>query len=321
MQDHTDGHSKPGQLAAHLAELEYQLRLSHAAPAIRKMAGPARGWSPVRLRLSAKLVGKVGGETGETGLQELAAVMPSLLTALDSRPGQVTHLESPLTELDNLLTEFITGLDAGDPLGQWLTDPGWDTVHARFRNAGTGLTVLSDLDSCLRRWVSHWGAQDLAPRMEGELRAGWESLRDLGDALFASGQASAPKVVPDPVAGARRALLLVDSSFRRDQLHQKLVEMGFSPEVMAGPEAAVTRLLKAPGPRVVLCDNLEPSHNLARVADQLDDFPVNRRPPLILIAGGTQAPDRENQRARSLGGVGAWTEPYVPDSLTALLSP
>jgi len=112
-----------------------------------------------------------------------------------------------------------------------------------------------------------------------------------------------PGAADDPVA------LLVDSPFLRGVLHARLAGAGRRVLPLHAPAEAPGLLRSTDPPRLVLCDNEEPTNNLRRLRDLLGTEPF-----LVLVsaAGGADALSR---RAQASGADAVWPEPWSPQDL------
>jgi CheY-like chemotaxis protein len=132
---------------------------------------------------------------------------------------------------------------------------------------------------------------------------------------------------PEPWTGDPRGpdrespeiLLLVDSTFRRDQIRDKLTDRDYRVETPSDPTQALEFLAVGPAPRAVLCDNLEPTRHLACLREGLSSLPGAANIPLVLVVGSSLAGAADQERARSLGAVAAWQEPFDPVELNRIL--
>lgn len=123
--------------------------------------------------------------------------------------------------------------------------------------------------------------------------------------------------VPGPV------LLLVASEFRRAILSDRLEAADLPCEIVADPHGALARLERAPRPRWVVCDDLEPTRHLGRLRALLAGAP-GERPLLVLLAPGGAAranapldgpPETPEILAARRGADHLWREPFDPADL------
>ena len=85
--------------------------------------------------------------------------------------------------------------------------------------------------------------------------------------------------------GSTEILLLVDSTFRRDEIRDKLIERDYQVEIPCDPAQALEYLAAGQAPRAVLCDNLEPTLHLANLREGLSSLEGGERIPLVLVHG------------------------------------
>ncbi|MEN8006726.1 MAG: hypothetical protein ABFS42_06890 [Candidatus Krumholzibacteriota bacterium] len=310
----------PGQLADYLAELLQRFR--HFCGTLEAVPGMASHLA--RLKVSARLLGAVARPTepGGDDFTRLGGVLGEWVTCFESSPESFPHhLNHPFERLADYLEEILAGRDQGVTAAVLAADGGWGAAVASFRNAGTPLAVLEEIDDQLRRWQGRWTEDSLTPVQEQQLHRRWLSLRKKGDVLFGV-------VAADPAGVAGRQgsadgvpvyLLLVDSGFRRDQIREKLAHHDYRVEIPCDPTQALEFLAAGPPPRAVLCDNLEPTRYLAGVRDGLSARSGMVSVPLVLVVGSSSGGSAGLQRARSLGAAGAWGEPYDPGDLHRIL--
>ena len=155
---------------------------------------------------------------------------------------------------------------------------------------------------------------------EKQLQRRWLSLRKSGDAMFRLFDGREALAEDDRESGgAPGVLLLVDSSFRRDQIRDKLADHGFRVEIPCDPAQALEFLGTGPAPGAVLCDHLEPTRHLAHVRDGLAKRLGAENIPLVLVVGSSLAGPADQERANALGAVAAWREPFDPMDLKRIL--
>ncbi len=310
----------PGQLADYLAELLQQFR--HFCGTLETVPGMVSHLT--RIKVSARLLTALAGPSGsrDEGFARLGGVLGEWATCFDSSPESFPiHLYSPLERLADYLEEILARKDQGVPAADLAADGGWSAAVASFRHAGTPLAVLEDVDDQFRRWGYRWNADNLTPLQEQQLHRRWLSLRKKGDALFqpGAGPGRHDEDRSGPDRGASLFLLLVDSTFRRDQISEKLAKHDFRVEIPGDHGQMLDFLAAGSEPRAVLCDNLEPTRYLSRVRDGLAAGPGTVKVPLVLIVGGSSSLASDRQRAMSLGAEGAWREPYDPADLHRIL--
>ena len=156
-----------------------------------------------------------------------------------------------------------------------------------------------------------------------QLARRWADIRALGDRRFpmAEDMPRSPalrRTVPAP-AGARNAgriLLLCDISLRSGELFGRLGAAGYGVEICGEPRAVLERLAGRDPPRILICDNLEPSRHLQRLAALLETW-EGFVPRIILATGGSRR--SMEQLARRLGARGVWAPPYRVESLQELI--
>lgn len=309
----------PGQLADLLAELLEQFR--HFCGSLETVPGMASHM--VRIKVAARLLSALAETSGARGkgFSRLGGVLGEWVECFESTPESFPqHLNSPLERLADFLEEILAQGDRGFGAGELAADAGWRAAVASFRHAGTPLAVLEDVDDQLRRWGYRWNADNLTPVQEQQLNRRWLRLKERGDVLFRSGSVpGGPADSPGRVAGSPQVVLLVDSTFRRDQITEKLTDHEYRVEIPCDPGQALEFMAAGNVPRAVLCDNLEPTRHLVRVRDGLAEGAYPEKVPLVLIVGGSSNEMADLQRAKSLGAMGAWREPYDPADLHRIL--
>jgi CheY-like chemotaxis protein len=309
----------PGQLADLLAELLEQFR--HFCGFLETVPGMASHMA--RIKVAARLLSALAETSGSggKGFSRLGGVLGEWVECFESSPESFPlHLYSPLERLADFLEEILAKRDRGFGAGELAADAGWQATVASFRHAGTPLAVLEDVDDQLRRWGYRWNADNLTPVQEQQLYHRWLSLRNRGDVLFPAGTGQGgPAESPGQASGSPLVVLLVDSTFRRDQITEKMTDYEYRVEIPCDPEQALEFLAAGNVPRAVLCDNLEPTRHLARVREGLLEGPFPEKVPLVLIVGGSSNDTADLQRAKSLGALGAWREPYDPADLHRIL--
>jgi CheY-like chemotaxis protein len=113
--------------------------------------------------------------------------------------------------------------------------------------------------------------------------------------------------------------LLVDSMFRRDEIRDKLADRDYQVAIPCDITQALEFLAAGPAPRAILCDNLEPTRHLDRLREGLSSLTGDTNIPLVLVVGSSLAGARDDERAKSLGAVAAWREPFDPVELGRIL--
>lgn len=320
----------PDLLAGHLAKLNQQLRhlLAHppaSGPLAGADAGPARSVIN-RLQVAAALLTAQMPAHDALGasLQRLGAALGELVSGLAATPGSLPrHLLPPMRQLAAFLDEIFARLDRDDDLRDLDRDLRWETILAAFINAGTVLQTLDEVEDQMQAWSRRYGDRDLSVSQEQTLRRRWAQLRSLGDSLFGNVEAesvaaNAPEKPASDLVG-RRMLLLLASPFRRNQLRERLRDMGCRVEISGDARSMVARVAALETPLVLLCDNLEPTHHLVTVRDALASLAGSMRPPLILVASAGGSASRLRDRARHLGVQGTWADPFRPVDLIKAL--
>ncbi len=310
----------PGQLADYLAELLQRFR--HFCGTRETVSGMASHLT--RIKVSARLLTALDESSGSRGegFARLGGVLGEWVTCFESSPESFPiHLYSPLERLADYLEEILARRDQGVPASELAADGGWSAVLASFCHAGTPLAVLEDVDDQFRRWGARWDVDSLTPVQERQLYRRWLSLRKRGDVLFQVGgrRNHLEEDGPGSDRGAPLLLLLVDSTFRRDQITEKLAGHVFRVEIPCDPGQTLEFLAAGSLPRAVLCDNVEPTRHLDRVRDGLAEGTAAGTVPLVLIVGSSSTGAADLQRAKSLGAEGAWREPYDPADLQRIL--
>ncbi len=310
----------PGLLADYLAELLKRFR--HFSGPLEP--APGMGSHLARIRVSARLLAALDRPSGPVaeGFIHLGGVLGEWVTFFESSPKSFPlHLAFPLERLADYLEELLARRDQGVSTAELIRDVGWRAVLASFRHAGTPLATLEEVEDLFRRWGRRWTDENLTPVQEQRLRRRWLSLRKRGDVLFKNDGGREPwaEDLNDPVRGSPEILLLVDSTFRRDQIRDKLTDRDFRVELSCDPAQALEFLAAGSVPRAVLCDNLEPTRHLACLREGLSSLPGAADIPLVLVVGSSFAGAADEERARSLGAVAAWREPFDPVDLNRIL--
>jgi CheY-like chemotaxis protein len=322
MNDHnlSELQTGPGQLADFLAELLKQFR--HFSSPVEPT--PEMATHLARIKIAARLLSVLLASSGPVteSFIRLGGVLQEWVAFFDASPESFPHhLTSPLERLANYLEEMMARHDQGVPATELADDEGWGGILASLRHAGTPLAVLEEVETLFRRWNRRWTDQNLTPLQEKQLLRRWLSLRKRGDVLFHrdGGHQAWAEDIPGPVGKSPEILLLVDSSFRRDQIRDKLTDSGFRVEIPCDPAQALEFLASGPAPQAILCDHLEPTRHLACVTEGLSRLPGAMNIPLVLVVGSSLAGPADQERAFSLGAVAAWREPFDPMDLKRIL--
>ncbi len=316
----SDTNSGPGQLADYLAELLKRFR--HFSSPMEPAPGMASHL--VRIKVSARLLTALDRSPvrASEGFVRLGGVLSEWVNCFEASPESFPlHLVSPIQRLADYLEELLARRDQGVPTVELDRDTGWRAVLASFHHAGTPLAVLEDVEDLFDRWGCRWNDENLTPLQEQQLLKRWLSLRKRGDVLFLEDKE--PKPWPDdhrkPTHDFPEIMLLVDSMFRRDEIRDKLTDRNYRVEIPCDPDQALEFLAAGPAPRAVLCDNMEPTLHLVRLQEGLSSLAGGTEIPLILVVGSTLAGTLDDERARSLGAVAAWREPFDPVDLGRIL--
>jgi len=322
MNDHnpSEPQSGPGHLADFLAELLKQFR--HFSSPVEPI--PEMATQLARIKVAARLLSALQVPSGPVAesFVRLGGVLEEWVAFFDASPESYPHhLTSPLEQLADYLEDLMARRDKGVSPTELAGDDRWGGILASFRHAGTPLAVLEDVESLFRKWNGRWTDQNLTPLQEQQLRRRWLSLRMRGDVLFYrdGGHQAWAEDVRGPAGDSPEILLLVDSSFRRDQIRDKLTDRGFRVEIPCDPTQALEFLASGPAPQAILCDHLEPTRHLACVTEGLSRMPVAANIPLVLVVGSSLAGPADQERAFSLGAVAAWREPFDPMDLKRIL--
>jgi len=311
----------PGLLADYLAELLRRFRhFSQAHDPDPLLASPL-----ARIRISARLLGALGAEPdpGCEGFVRLGGVLAEWEAGFTSCPESFpASLFRPLERLADFLEEILARRDGGTGIAELAFDEAWARLLDAFRHAGTPLAVMDEVDDLFRRWGGRWTQENLTPVQDQQLRGHWRRLRDSGDQLFLAPAEEAPEALDGPEPRSERPrhlLLLVDSTFRRDQIRNKLAEWDFILEIPRDPQKALELFAAESAPQAVLCDQLEPTRHLSRLRQGLEALPGAPKVPLILVTSASGSPGREQAMASALGAEAAWSEPYHPGELHRIL--
>ncbi len=185
---------------------------------------------------------------------------------------------------------------------------------------------MTDLEQALNRGeLAGLGAGGQAGAQAGgaeELHRRWMALRSQGDRMF-------EKPVLAFSSGSGQLLtfqgriavcgLLLDSSFQRDQLLDKIRQSGGKVEVLAGPGQALELIEKGHDSLVLLGDNLEPTRNLEKILAALPTRSSVSSICCVLVSGSRMSLDESQKRADSLGAAGAWVPPFELANLQRIL--
>jgi len=327
MNDHPLPDSLPGLLAGHLAKLNHQLRQLLADPSPETPwadPGPARAVIN-RLQVAAALLSdaKLSADPGLAPLRRLGSALNDLVLNLNGSSAQLPEdLLPPLRQLADFLAACFARLDAGEDPVSLCLDTRWEAILAAFFNAGTELQSLDEIEEQMHRWRQRYAERNVSAAQKDALHCRWDQVREFGDSLFgaarspAASQAGAPST---DLAG-RDVMLLVSSPFRQDQLREQLTEAGCVVEVAADPQGVMRRVGTEHPFEVLLCDNLEPSLNLTAVREQLAALTPSERPALVLVAAAGGSSQRLRERARRLGAIGAWADPFHLADLIHILA-
>jgi len=310
----------PGRLADYLAELLKRFR-HFSGPT---EAAPGAVSNLARIKVSARLLGALDrshGPTAESFLR-LGSVLGEWVAFVESSPESLPlHLVFPFERLSDYLEELLAKRDQNVPAAELVEDRGWRTALDSFRHAGTPLAILGEVDDLLNRWGRHWTDANLTPVQEQQLHRRWLSLRKRGDILFRV-DAGRESLTLDPhgsAFGFPLVLLLVDSTFRRNQIKDKLSDRDYRVEIPCDTAQTLEFLSTGPSPRAVLCDNLEPTRHLSKIRAGMSALPGVANIPLVLVAGGPLAGSMDKARARTLGADAVWKEPFDHADLSRIL--
>ena len=310
----------PGRLADTVAELRKRFRHFDG----EAQGAPGLASHLARIKISARLLPSAGlpAETAREGFVRLSGVLAERVARYESVPESLPrNLGPPVARLADYLEEVLDRLDDGTPLATVALDTGWGTVQASFENAGTPLEVFEDAEDLFRKWDRRWALDDLTPIRAKDLGRRWRRLNEPGDRLFLAGEynQAAPDLADAGPPGAPILVLLVDSSFLRERLRDRLQEAGFRVEVPEDPGRARELLEREPTVQAVLGDNLEPTRHLVRLAAEVAEHAMGRVPPFILVAGGALVHGEGDRRARALGAEAAWADPFRAADLRRIL--
>ncbi len=308
MDDTTAPDNHPGILAGHLAKLNHRLRHLHVEGELTgPLAAPGLAYGVVaRLQVAARLLAHpaAAGTGGDPSLQRLGLVLGEFLTGLGQPPRILpAYLMPPLEQLSAFLAEVFDRLDAGQEPSTICADVGWSSLVASFVDAGRPWQCLDEMERGLRAWSAEHPRTELSPADQDELRRRWHRLRNCGDTLFGAGESQNREQ-------HRRVVLLLDSSFRQNQLCERLHDAGWTVEAATDPQDVMRRLAAPAPPELVFCDNLEPSSHLNNMRCRLADLTPSARPGLVLVAAATGSETSRQERARHLGAQVAWAEPF-----------
>jgi CheY-like chemotaxis protein len=303
-----------------------------------------------RAVVGARLLAAASEVGGEASLSHWLRTWQELLEFLEINPPADTarqacerslaafadHAEDVLRRLDSgtqpdgLLTEerraaFQESLAAALAAAE----PGSQDDRARCPlMSQLGIQDGRSVEACLALLHGMLDSLRLPPagsREAEQLARRWADIRALGDRCFPAAEGAprspAPRGTAPAPAGSRNAgriLLLCDISLRSGELFARLGAAGYSVEICGEPGAVLERLAGNDPPRILICDNLEPSRHLQRLAALLETW-EGFVPRVVLATGGSQ---RSMERlARRLGARGVWAPPYRVESLQELIGP
>lgn len=202
-----------------------------------------------------------------------------------------------------------------------------------WRRAGveSGLGGCTELAVALERAAEAWG-EGAAP--DAALQARLLQLE--AELAVLTGQFDAgaldPQRCPSPArtamswpiataaalapAGDEPVVLLVASPFLREVLSSRLAAAGRRVLEATTPADVLTLLAVPHPPRLILCDNEEPTAHLRRLRRLLAGAP-GALPALVLVASGAEAVPGRQRRAQAAGADGIWAEPWLAERLPA----
>jgi CheY-like chemotaxis protein len=295
--------------------------LAELADRLRHSSGPSRAGSSLppcvpRLEAVARLLSSASLRPDLGPLASLGSELKTFLGVLRDCPGcDLAWLAPALGLLADTLEGTLDRIDRGVPLAEVAADPEWLLVLSWLESAGSPLEIMDELDACAKRWEARWCDGDLPEDQEQELQRRWQTFRRYGDAMFGRLEPGQETRVTE-ARTAHQVVLLVESVLRREHLLQKLRERGLGVKVAATAAEAATLAQGPPAVKAVLCDDLEPSRNLARLVSRRAEQPGF--PALVLVTGGSGNSAADLQRARSHGADGVWIEPFGNDPLDGL---
>lgn len=313
-------HNGPGLLADYLAELLEQFRL-FSGP---MEPSPGIASQLARIKVAARLLAVLGSSSNrfEDGFPRLGGVLSEWVTFFESSPESFPiHLTFAFERLADFLEELLVRRDQGTSGTALAADGGWPAILAAFRNAGTPLAVLEEVDDLLGRWGRRWSEDNLTPAQAEQLQQRWFAVRSRGDAQFMleARPASGGRSFVNGGAPDRLALLVVDSSFRRDQIVDILSQLEIRIEIPGDVDRALEFLAAGIRPEVILCDNLEPTRHLARLREGLAGIQDTEDIPLVMIAGNGVAGREGRKKDATRGNAAIWREPFDPWELNRIL--
>ncbi len=119
-----------------------------------------------------------------------------------------------------------------------------------------------------------------------------------------------------PGPATNQVLLLVSGVLRTSALHDKLQAADYRVVLCHDIDEVVAQLQSGQTFRAVLCDQVEPTRHLDRLAKGLRRSNL-AAPPLIMVTGSSRSNLAEH--ACRLGAAGAWRPPFRAGDLTPLL--
>jgi hypothetical protein len=311
----------PGALADYLTELLARLRLLSCPMEIA--AGiPA---AVPRIKVAARLLPEIDPRDAAAGdeLIRLAGVLAEFTAFLEQHPESLpAKLDRSLERLAHFLDKLLGLADAGVSGDDLVRHHGWRAIRASFRQAGSPLAVLDDLEEILADWREAWRGEELSAAHEQTLGRGWEQIKIWGDRLFeATVQRREPQIGLSDAGAGPPVLLLVDSRLLRTRLAANLVAAGVPVLEAVDSRGALELLLAGRGIRAVVCDDLEPTNHLrdlgALIAErEWADLPG--RPDLVLALASSPDPRPSTVADKSVA-AGVWGEPFAPVALKRIL--
>ncbi|MBU8869416.1 MAG: hypothetical protein KOO60_00955 [Gemmatimonadales bacterium] len=319
MSDISSQNSHPDRLAGHLTELVTRLRLSSSVDSGRLVLPPFL----TRLEMGSRLLVHAGVMAKDPGFQRLNKAILEFAFFVKENPGRyLREFDRPLDLLVEHVEFLLAEIDAGEPIEAAGADPRWLEIICCFESTGPSWAVMQNLEQALDQWETANHDPGIGFEDAEALHRRWVSLRCRGDRLFEKPIITFPSR-PDAslnIQGRRVVCgLLLDSSFQRDHLLEKIKLSGGRAVALVYPEQAWELVDGGSEGLVLLGDNMEPTRNLERIIADLRSRTSKIVTRCILVSGSKPGRNVAQDRAVILGASGAWTPPFDLQDLQGIL--